>query len=131
MLLKYGLHQYLPKAQHDLHSLCPREVPQITRFSIGASPGGFFWGKKMLSAPNKNIGANIRIGRESWCLPYAGFFKSHSPPWVKSPICTRLEIIAKHGICFPGNFRSWEPSQALLELWVLQVEYLISLSVSL
>ena len=22
-----------------------------------------------------NIGASIRIGRESWCLPYAGFFK--------------------------------------------------------
>ena len=21
------------------------------------------------------IGPNIRIGRESWCLPYAGFFK--------------------------------------------------------
>ena len=22
---------------------------------------------------NKNIGATIRIGREIWCLPYAGF----------------------------------------------------------
>ena len=34
----------------------------------------------MLSAPvatpgGKNIGATIRIGREIWCLPYAGFLK--------------------------------------------------------
>ena len=35
---------------------------------------------KMLSAPcgnvtgKKSISATIRIGREFWCLPYAGFF---------------------------------------------------------
>ena len=31
--------------------------------------------KKIPSAPNKNIGANIIIGQESWCLPYAGLKK--------------------------------------------------------
>ena len=25
------------------------------------------------------IGATIRIGRESWCLPYAGFFLKNGP----------------------------------------------------
>ena len=27
------------------------------------------------------IGPSIRIGRESWCLPYAGFF-SHKVGWL-------------------------------------------------
>ena len=39
--------------------------------------------QKMLSAPlstpaEKNIGATIRIGREIWCLPYAGFLEPKS-----------------------------------------------------
>ena len=40
----------------------------------------FFFAKKIDISPffdasgNINIGASIRIGREIWCLPYAGFF---------------------------------------------------------
>ena len=47
--------------------------------------GGDFFGKtkKMLSAPNKNIGATIRIGQESWCLPYAVFFLATSPSLIQ------------------------------------------------
>ena len=30
------------------------------------------------------IGPIIRIGRESWCLPYAGFFSSALAPAVSS-----------------------------------------------
>ena len=53
-------------------------------------------GKKNALSPffvasrNKNVGATIRIGREFWCLPYAGFFKSvihvlHSGKQSNSP----------------------------------------------
>ena len=41
--------------------------------------GGGGGKKKIPSAPNKNIGANILIGRESWCLPYPGFKKKNKP----------------------------------------------------
>ena len=45
--------------------------------------GKFFFGKKCYqsffdASRNKNIGANIRIGRKIRCLPYAGLFLTKS-----------------------------------------------------
>ena len=34
MLYKYGLHQYLRKAQQDLHSLCKWRSAQITKHEL-------------------------------------------------------------------------------------------------
>ena len=44
------------------------------------------------------IGPTIRIGRESWCLPYAGFFRSNTTTqdivFAKSDT-TRIVCLAK------------------------------------
>ena len=44
------------------------------------------------------IGPTIRIGRESWCLPYAGFSPTR-PHWaelVSKSTCPSVCAIAKH-----------------------------------
>ena len=37
------------------------------------------------------IDNTITIGQEMLCLLYAGFLKSHSPPWLKSSILAQME----------------------------------------
>ena len=39
------------------------------------------------------IGPIIRIGRENWCLPYAGFFK----PFPKNALVNGLTSMSKKG----------------------------------
>ena len=50
--------------------------PQIVKTRGFGSPLDPPLGKKKYHANSSIcIGPTIRIGRESWCLPYAGFFK--------------------------------------------------------
>ena len=62
----------------------------------------------ILGPPYCGIGATIRIGRESWCLPYAGFFT------VKQKILAIVVISCIYVFCFflaesyPNKLRFWK-----------------------
>ena len=66
---------------------------------------------------NKNIGAIIRIVREIWCLPYAGFSKKDFSTWKPlDPLYSKQQLAL---ICPLPLFFRWEITDCC---WILLVE---------